>query len=92
MHSDISLLMLVNMLVCLAWFIIILATPGSKNMGSRVVDLTGFSEKPAKEVLKELLSTRGVIDLVLIEEEQVAYLKVDQEQFDDSDWGVIGHK
>ena len=85
MHSDISLLMLVNMLVCLAWFIIILGTPGSKNMGSRVVDLTGFSEKPAKEVLKELLSTRGVIDAVLIEEEQVAYLKVDQEQFDDSD-------
>ena len=85
MHSDISLLMLVNMLVCLAWFIIILETPGSKNMGSRVVDLTGFSEKPAKEVLKELLSTRGVIDVVLIEEEQVAYLKVDQEQFEDSD-------
>ena len=85
MHSDISLLMLVNMLVCLAWFLIILETPGSKNMGSRVVDLTGFSEKPAKEVLKELLSTKGVIDAVLIEEEQVAYLKVDQEQFDDSD-------
>ena len=85
MRSDISLLMLVNMLVCLAWFILILETPGSKNMGSRVVDLTGFSEKPAKEVLKELLSTRGVIDVVLIEEEQVAYLKVDQEQFDDSD-------
>ena len=92
MHSDISLLMLVNMLVCLAWFIIILATPGSKNMGSRVVDLTGFSEKPAKEVLKELLSTRGVKDVVLIEEEHVAYLKIDQEQFDDSDWGVSGHK
>ena len=85
MHSDIFLLMLINMLVCLAWFIIILGTPGSKNMGSRVVDLTGFSEKPAKEVLKELLSTRGVIDVVLIEEEQVAYLKVDQEQFEDSD-------
>ena len=83
MHSDISLLMLVNMLVCLAWFILILETPGSKNMGSRVVDLTGFSEKPAKEVLKELLSTKGVIDAVLIEEEQIAYLKVDQEQFDD---------
>ncbi len=44
-----------------------------------------MSQKPAKEVLKELLSTRGVIDAVLIEEEQVAYLKVDQEQFDDSD-------
>ena len=85
MHSDISLLMLVNMLVGSAWFIMILATPGSKNMGSRVVDLTGFSGKPAKEVLKELLSTRGVIDAVLIEEEQVVYLKVDQEQFDDSD-------
>ena len=85
MHSDISSLMLVNMLVGLAWFIIILGTPGSKNLGSRVIQLDGFSEKPAKEVLKELLSVRGVKDVVLIEEEQVAYLKVDQEQFDDSD-------
>ena len=85
MHSDISLLMLVNMLVGLVWFIIILGTPGSKNLGSRVVDLTGFSERPAKEVLKELLSTTGVIEAVLIEKEQVAYLKVDQDQFDDSD-------
>ena len=85
MYSDIPLLMLVNALVGSAWFIMILGTPGSKNMGSRVVDLTGFSEKPAKEVLKELLSTRGVIDAVLIEKEQVAYLRVDQEQFDDSD-------
>ena len=92
MHSDISSLMLVNMLVGLAWFILILGTPGSKNLGSRVIQLNGFSEKPAKEVLKELLSARGVKDVVLIEEEQVAYLKVDQEQFDDSDWGVIAHK
>ena len=92
MHSDISSLMLGNMLVGLAWFILILGTPGSKNLGSRVIQLDGFSEKPAKEVLKELLSVRGVKDVVLIEEEQVAYLKVDQEQFDDSDWGVIAHK
>ena len=92
MHSDISSLMLVNMLVGLAWFILILGTPGSKNLGSRVIQLNGFSEKPAKEVLKELLSAKGVKDVVLIEEEQVAYLKVDQEQFDDSDWGVIAHK
>ena len=92
MHSDISSLMLANMLVGLAWFILILGTPGSKNLGSRVIQLNGFSEKPAKEVLKELLSARGVKDVVLIEEEQVAYLKVDQEQFDDSDWGVIAHK
>ena len=92
MHSDISLLMLVNMLVGLIWFILILLTRGSKNIGSRVVQLNGFSEKSAKEVLKELLSAKGVIDAVLIEEEQVAYLKVDQEQFNDSDWGVIAHK
>ena len=92
MHSDISSLMLVNMLAGLAWFILILGTPGSKNLVSRVIQLNGFSEKPAKEVLKELLSARGVKDVVLIEEEQVAYLKVDQEQFDDSDWGVIAHK
>ena len=87
MHSDISLLMLVNLLVGSAWFLLILGTPGNKNMASRVVDLTRFSEKPAKEVLKELLSRRGVIDAVLIEEEQIAYLKVDQKQFDDSDLG-----
>ena len=92
MHTDIYLLMLINMLVGLAWFILILGTPGSKNLGSRIVRLNRFSEKPAKEVLKELLSVRGVKDVVLIEEEQVAYLKVDQEQFDDSDWGVIAHK
>ena len=92
MHGDISQLMLVNMSVSLAWFILILGTPGSKNLGSRVVQLNRFSEKPAKQVLKELLLAKGVKDVVLIEEEQVAYLKVDQEQFDDSDWGVIGHK
>ena len=89
MHSDISQLMLVNMLVGMAWFILVLVTRGSKNMGSRVVQLKGFSEKSAKEVLKELLSTKGVVDAVLIEEEKVAYLKVDQEQFNDSDRGVI---
>ena len=58
MHSDISQLMLVNMLVGMAWFILVLVTRGSKNMGSRVVQLKGFSEVCQRGIERVIINER----------------------------------
>ena len=52
-------------------------------MGSRAIELANLKEQTAQEGVDALLSIRGVIDATIIEADNVAYLKVDEDSFDD---------
>lgn len=87
---DLSQLMYVNAAVCVLWFI---ATFGMPKVGSyrtitcRIADQDALS---ASGVADALLSLDGVVDVALLEDEKLAYLKVDRAIWDSSSLGSLG--
>ncbi len=89
-HSDISTLMWVNATFCLLWLMLSFGLPKLGDIASRTYCYDESSVLSANQILERLLSIRGVIDVVLIEEEKIAYLKIDNNAFDDSELAMIG--
>jgi len=83
--GDISTVLYVNAGVCLIWLLLLFRLQSLSEIESRTVDLRSNKELPANEVLEGLLSIHGVLDAVLIEEECVAYLKIDSNKFNEAD-------
>ena len=85
--TDISTLMYVNAALCFMWLMLSLSLPRLGDIASRTFCYEGM---PANQIVERLLSLRGVIDVALIEEDKIAYLKVDNNAFDDSELATIG--
>ena len=81
--ADIATLMHANVAITVVWLSICLTFPQLGQIGSRTVQLAEMPNQPAHERVDALLSMAGVIDAVIIETDQVAYLKVDESTFDD---------
>ena len=81
--SDMTWLIVGNLLICLAWTLILMGLRPTKGISSRTLPLAGMEKLSAKERVKALLSIDGVLDAVVIESDEVAYLKVDEAIFDD---------
>ena len=80
---DPTVLLWVNMGIVAIWFTVCVGFPRLGDIGSRTISLVNLPKASAKERLEALSSVDGVLDVVVIEEEQVAYLKVDEERFQD---------
>ena len=72
-----------NMAIVMVWLIISGTFPKIAQMGSRTIQLGNLDALSAKQRAETLLSVHGVIDAVIIEADQVAYLKVDEQIIDD---------
>ena len=83
-YADSVVLLYVNAAIGVFWLLICLKLQSLDGIESRIVHLRAFEGKPAKLLLEQLLSLNGVLDAVLIYEERVAYLKVQNDLFDDS--------
>ena len=79
--ADISTLMCVDAGIVAIWLLICLTFPSLRAIGARTISLREMSHLDANEQAEELSSVTGVIDAVIIKEEQVAYLKVDETTF-----------
>ncbi len=87
--TDIATLMYVNAGLVTIWLMICLSIPVYRSVGSRTISLREMSHLDANQQAEELSSVAGVIDAVIIKEEQVAYLKVDEAAFSEesiSEW------
>ena len=87
--TDITTLMHVNTGLVTIWLIICLSVPVYRSLGSRTISLREMSHLDANQQAEGLSSVAGVIDAVIIKEEQVAYLKVDEAAFSEesiSEW------
>lgn len=87
--SDISTLMYVNAAVCSVWLVFSLSLPTLGDIASRTFSYDESCRLSANQLLERLSSIRGVIDVALIEEEKIAYLKVDKNAFDDGELAMI---
>jgi len=83
--GDISTVLYVNAGVCLIWLLLLFRLQSLSEIESRTIDFRSDKGLPANEVLEGLLSIHGVLDAVLIEEECVAYLKIDSNRFNETD-------
>ena len=83
-YADIVVLLYANAAIGIVWFLICLKLQSLDGIESRIVHLRAFEGKSAEVLLEQLLSLNGVLDAVLIYEERVAYLKVQNDLFDDS--------
>ncbi|MCH8257874.1 MAG: MFS transporter [Proteobacteria bacterium] len=90
-HSDISTLMYANAALCMLWLMFSFGLPKLGDIASRTYSYDESSVLSANQILERLSSIQGVIDVVLIEEEKIAYLKVDNSAFDDSDLKMVGN-
>lgn len=76
---DIETLMVVNALLVVGWFGLSLSFPRTAQLGNRTLQLASMSDQSAQQRIDGLLSVDGVLDVVVIESEGVAYLKVDEQ-------------
>ena len=70
-----------NVALIAVWLCVCLSFPSTKPNAARTISLREMSYLDANQRAEALLSVDGVIDAVIIEEEQVAYLKVDESVF-----------
>ena len=87
--SDISTLAVGNLLLCLVWLLVLAGLRPNGSIGSRTVPLASMIKMTAQERVNALLSLQGVLDAVVIESDEVAYLKVDENTFDDKSLTLI---
>jgi MFS family permease len=83
--GDISYLMYVNALLCLFWFGLSTRISDLSGIESRTVSLSATPGGSDNKLLEGLSSLPGVLDVVLIEEEGVAYLKIDSMHFNEQE-------
>ena len=84
--GDIALVMYANIALIFLWLPVCLTFPRCDNLGSRTFPLGAWRRQTAKAPGDGLLSINGVLDAVVIEAEQVVYLKVDERVFDDDEF------
>ena len=75
--------------VALVWLLIALSmrTPGQYS--SRVLDLAGMTVEKTSSFAKDLNQLAGIVEAIVIAEEQVAYLKIDRKKLDESELDAL---
>ncbi len=83
--SDISTLLYANAILAFLWLVLSLRIPNIGDIASRTFSYDESCRLTANQLLERLSSIRGVIEVVVIEDENTAYLKVDNNVFDESE-------
>jgi MFS family permease len=78
----ISHLMYVNAVICLVWLLVVGGMSGLSNFKSMTFSLSGIDQPGAKKIRDALLSVDGVSEVIIIEGDEIAYLKVDADLLD----------
>ena len=71
----------------LVWLILVVAVPAPKLLESRTVDLEHAEERDFSLLVARFPGLSGVREVILLPEENIAYLKVDPERFHNESLG-----
>jgi len=80
----------VNAAAVFLWLLVMVSIPNAQFIASRTISLGHFANLSANQILERLSSLQGVLEVVVIDEDHSAYLKVDTRVFDESKLGTIG--
>lgn len=81
---DMNVLFYVNIGITLVWLISISAMASPPDVSSRTVHLSKVHNLTANQLREALSSVAGVEEVVIIEDDHLAYLKVDNSRFDEN--------
>ncbi len=90
MQQETTHLMYVNAAICGFWFLATLGMPAPGNFRTVTCRWSLAAGVGISEVAEELLSVPGVVDVAVLEQEQLAYLKVDSTQWNDAGLDRLG--
>ncbi|MDZ7684120.1 MAG: MFS transporter [Gammaproteobacteria bacterium] len=76
--------MYANAAICLLWLVATLGMPAAGNYRTVTCRLDDHESLSTSEVADALLSVHGVVDVALLEDERLAYLKVDRATWDEA--------
>jgi MFS family permease len=82
--GDMTYLLYFNVLACVIWFVGSLRLKKMGNLSSRVFHLRDNQDLSANEVADALLSLDGVLEVVFVDGDKIAYLKIDKDRLDES--------
>lgn len=88
--GDITHLMYANAAFCGLWLLVGLTMKRPADMSSRTISIPAGAEPGANGLWEALSSVDGVLDVVVIEEEDIAYLKVDNNRLDETALAKFG--
>lgn len=81
-HWGIAYVMYVNAALCALWLVYALGLARPGNYRTVVCRLAGTEQLSTSQLVDGLLSVDGVLDVALLKQERVAYLKVDSDNYD----------
>jgi len=74
---------LLSAIMGLLWFLIAVSMKEPRYLSSYLLNVGDIDEKQAAHLISELTAVAGVAEVVVIVEDQVAYLKVDRKALDE---------
>jgi len=86
---DISYLMYFNAVICVLWLAYALGLSRPGNFRTVACRLSGSEGLGASAIVDALLSVQGVVDVALLGEERLAYLKVDSDTYDEGQLAAL---
>jgi hypothetical protein len=69
-------------LLTIVWVIVILPMQPPKHFSSRIIHLNDLSESNVSDITKQINTITGVVETIVVIEEQVAYVKFDPDNID----------
>ena len=75
---------LAALFVGVTWLLVALTMSPPGHYSSRVLDLDGLKSEQSTSLARQLGELTGIVEAVVIAEEQVAYLKIDRRKLDES--------
>lgn len=85
----IAYLMWVNAALCILWLLYAAGLQRPGNYRTVACRLSGDDRLSTSQVVDALLSVEGVLDVALLKEERLAYLKVDSDNYDENALGAL---
>ncbi len=85
-YYGLSAIFLLGAAVSLIWFVLAWGMRKPGRHTSRMLRCDIISQQQAESLAYELRQRKGVLEAVVVGEEGLAYLKIDQDQFDPANW------
>ena len=89
--GDMAYLLYFNAMACMVWFAVSWRLKKTGNLASKVFHLGQNRDLSANAVADALLSLDGVLDVAFVNDDKIAYLKIDKDRLDEKALAALEH-
>ncbi len=81
-HFDLSGVFIAGACITLVWLLLIIPMRPPRHLSTRILELVNVSDHNASDIARELNAIKGVVETMIVTNEQVAYVKFVPEEID----------